>query len=108
MGIGVMGGGGGPAAATVTVNSVHMVHTDGEHTLQVVNRNGQRQLTVRDMAGNLVFEGPIDTEAQRQAVPAAIRGKLEALDALHINVQPPVAPQEPAAPQALPGPDPAP
>lgn len=55
-------------------------YSDGEHTLTVSARKGQRHLLARDASGKVVFEGPVQTPQQRQAVPKDIRRKLEKME----------------------------
>ena len=72
------------AAKAMQANTVaaafSMVMADGEHTLQVTMKDGKRHLTAKDAQGNVVFEGPIETEAERAAVPDAIRAKLDRME----------------------------
>ncbi len=57
------------------VSTVSM--SDGEHTLVVtVDQNG-RTLRATTRNGDMVFEGPIDTPEQIQALPAEIREKVQ-------------------------------
>lgn len=50
--------------------------SDSEHTLSLVSKDGSRHLQVLDSAGKTVFEGPVGTEVERQALPADIAKKL--------------------------------
>jgi hypothetical protein len=58
---------------------------DGEHTLTVTTTDGRRHLRAEDKDGKVLFEGPIDTEEQLQAVPPEIREKLKSLGAVIIE-----------------------
>ncbi len=62
--------------------------SDGEHALELkVNQDG-KHLIAQDNEGTVLFEGPIDTEQQRQAIPANLRGKLKTLeDSTKISVR---------------------
>ncbi|MBE3132393.1 MAG: PDZ domain-containing protein [Acidobacteria bacterium] len=69
-------------AASLTIS-------DGEHTLHITSRDGGRYLVARDKENHVVFEGPIETEAQRQAVPEDIRRKLDGLKVFATPLAPP-------------------
>jgi hypothetical protein len=64
-------------AATASTSSF----SDGEHTLTLTATDGQKHLMVKDRAGNLVFNGPVNAPAQRKEVPPDILKKLENLEA---------------------------
>ncbi len=51
-------------------------HTHAEHD---ADRSG-KHLTAKDRNGKILFDGPIDTEEQRAAMPEDIREKLEKLE----------------------------
>lgn len=74
--------GGAVGTATRAINTATRVHADGEHTLQLTERDGKRHLTARNRHGAIVFDGPVDTDEQRQRVPAEIRAKLDRLEAV--------------------------
>jgi hypothetical protein len=57
-----------------------MVMKDRDGSVEVTVRDGHRVLTAKAPNGNEVFNGPVDTPEQRQAVPEPFRGKLEALE----------------------------
>lgn len=54
---------------------VNLKDNDGE--IEVKLEDGKRTMVAKDPQGTVVFEGPIDTEAQRQAVPEPYRKKLD-------------------------------
>lgn len=83
--------GNGLSAASLTIS-------DGEHTLHITSRDGGRYLVARDKENRVVFEGPVETEAQRQAVPEDIRRKLDGLKVFAT----PLAPPEPWPEEAPP------
>jgi membrane-associated protease RseP (regulator of RpoE activity) len=55
---------------------------DDEHDLVLTTIEGRKTLVAKDAAGVEVFNGPVDTPEQRAALPAAVRLKLERLEAL--------------------------
>ena len=68
-------GGGNAFAAAAT-----MAMSDGEHTLNITTNEGGRVLVAKDSDGKVVFEGPIQTDEQRKAVPPEILAKLEKME----------------------------
>ena len=54
--------------------------SDGEHTLTVRADKGGKRLTAKDRAGKTLFDGPINTDAELQAVPAELREKLKGIE----------------------------
>lgn len=103
-----------PAPTTVLqVNRSVMVWNDGEHSLELTNNDDVRTLSVRDAQGAVLFQGPVESEEQRAAVPESVRGKLERLmnqvridheapRPREIRIVPP-APPAPGAPPPAPG-----
>ena len=67
-----------PDSVITTVNNseAHVMLTDRDGVMNVVSENGKRKLVAKDPAGAVAFEGPIDTDEQRQAVPEPFRSKL--------------------------------
>ena len=68
----------GPALRTHRARAA-MKDGDGEH--EITATDGQRVLTAKNAAGETIFTGPVDTPAQREAVPAPFREKLNAIEA---------------------------
>ncbi len=73
----IVTGPGGAAAATASMSM-----SDGEHTLEVTNRDGENYLVAKDVEGHVIFDGPIQTQEQREAVPPDVRRKLDRLAVL--------------------------
>ena len=65
---------------------------DGDHTLHLKGGRGERMLKVQDRKGNELFEGPVNTPAERDALPADIRHKLERLER-EVRMDPAPAPE---------------
>jgi hypothetical protein len=76
----------GPAEGGMSImvqgDKSQMMWTDKEHVLTLTSKDGKdKQLTVAESAtGKSIFSGPIDTEAQRKAVPKEILDKLKKLE----------------------------
>lgn len=79
------------------------VMNDGEHKIEYAITNGKKHLTVTDKEGVKVFDGPVNTEAERKEIPEPLRKKFDKLDQrmnLNIKIMPdPFAPgNDPPAP----------
>lgn len=53
---------------------------DDEGSIEMSMKNGQRELKIRDTDGNLLFEGPYDTDIDKAALPEEYRERVEKLD----------------------------
>ncbi|HKB89246.1 MAG TPA: hypothetical protein VKC60_01885, partial [Opitutaceae bacterium] len=71
---------GGPEATILNMNRVHIVYSDDDGSLEVKHSDTGRQLTAKDKQGKVVFEGPIDSDTDRKAVPDAVRTRLDNLE----------------------------
>jgi len=72
---------------------------DGEHVIEIRQTNDDKTLKVSDPDGNVIFDGPINTDEQRAAVPADVLEKVEKLEKranvrIQINRQAAPAPAE--------------
>jgi hypothetical protein len=54
-----------------------MIIKDNDHTLKIRVKNGEKHLVATDDNGQVVFDGPIQTDEQKKAVPAEVAEKLE-------------------------------
>ena len=59
-----------------------MVFKDDAGTLEISFDNGRKHLLARDANDREVFNGPVGTPAERQALPEAVRTRLEKLEKL--------------------------
>lgn len=53
---------------------------DDEGSIEMSMKNGQRELKIRDTEGNLLFEGPYDTDIDKAALPEKFRDRVKKLD----------------------------
>ena len=74
------------ATGSTVATAFSMTMADGEHTLTVEQRDGKRHLVAKDADGNVLFDGPIGTDAERARVPEAVRNKLDRM-APHVDVR---------------------
>ena len=66
------------AAATIKDNT-------GTYTL--TSANGKKTFKALDNNGEVLFEGPVNTDKERKEVPKEVRGKLEQLENVRKNQQ---------------------
>lgn len=59
----------------------NFVFSDNEGTVEVVASAGDRQLTVKDAKGAILFQGPINNDEQREKLPDAIKERLKKIEA---------------------------
>lgn len=57
-----------------------MKFVDEEGSIEMKMNNGQRELSIRDKEGNLLFEGPYDNDIDKVAVPEEYRERVERID----------------------------
>lgn len=76
----VLDGGGGMAVTNVN-GEIQKVWSDDQTVMNLTIKNGKPvTLVARDKAGKEIFNGPIDTEEQRKALPADLQQKLKSAD----------------------------
>jgi len=68
-------------AVTYHTRDAKLLMKDDSGEIEVSTRDGQRTLLAKNAAGELIFEGPIDTEEQRQTLPEELRKKVELINA---------------------------
>jgi len=74
----VMADGGGGMAVTNVNGEIQKVWSDNQTVMNLTIKNGKPvTLIARDKAGKEIFNGPIDTEEQRKALPADLQQKLK-------------------------------
>lgn len=75
--------------------------TDEKGSLEVAIRAGARTLVAKDPQGKTLFDGPVDTPEQRQAMPPSVRERfeqMETMDAVSFDAAPAIQPPSLAAP----------
>ena len=81
--------------------SVSIVAND-DGRVELRETNGDRRVTILDKAGVQQYEGPLNTPADREAIPEALRGRVEQAEASAgpKAVLPPLSPPAPVDPNA--------
>ena len=57
-----------------------MVQTDDDGTLHYTEKDGEKFLRATNPQGELVFEGPVNTEDERKSLPKGLLKRLKALE----------------------------
>lgn len=73
----------GPDAKTIHAKGIQVwtvARADDEHTLSLTGTPGDKRLVVKDKAGKVIFDGPVNTEEERKKVPAEVLKKLERME----------------------------
>ncbi|HEY3898618.1 MAG TPA: PDZ domain-containing protein [Chthoniobacter sp.] len=68
------------ALVTYNVANAKLVMKDDTGEIELATRDGKRTLAARNAKGETIFDGPIDTEEQRKALPEDVRKKLEVIE----------------------------
>jgi len=71
---------------------------DEQGEIEISNVDGKRVLVAKSPSGETIFDGPIETEEQRAALPESVREKIKRIDVRVDNAHSSVAPFPPPAP----------
>jgi len=71
---------------------------DEQGEIEISNVDGKRVLVAKNPGGETIFDGPIDTEEQRAALPESVREKIKRMDVRVNNSRPDRAPFPPPSP----------
>ena len=74
-------------ATILHMNDGNFAFSDDEGSIDVKASKGERQLTVKDKSGKVLFEGPINTDEQRANLPAEVKERLKKLDTMSIEFE---------------------
>ena len=61
-------------------NKSQMLVTDDEGTLEWSEENGKKSLRVTNPVGKILFDGPIDTDEERESLPPSVARRLEKME----------------------------
>lgn len=76
----------GQGASTIlNMAEGNFAFSDDEGSIDVVAKKGDRQLTVKDAQGKVVFQGPINTDEEREKLPPEVKGRLKKLDSVKVD-----------------------
>lgn len=85
----------------IDLGRAQIVFSDNNGEMKIETVDGKKILTARKPSGEMIFSGPIDSEADRAKMPAELRGRLEKLE---VTMPAPPAPPVPPVPPVPPAP----
>ena len=75
------------SSSFTTGNTSVMTMIDGNQRITVRGKEGEKHLKAFGEDGALIFEGPINTENERDALPDKVRVLLKRLETAHQHIQ---------------------
>lgn len=66
----------------------NFAYSDDEGSVEINSENDQRTLIVKDSAGKVLFNGPLNNDADREKLPADVAKRLDKLDLNTLNFEP--------------------
>jgi serine protease Do len=85
----------------IDLGKAEIVFSDAKGEMKIDSIDGKKQLTAKDPQGRLLFSGPVETEQDRDKMPADVRERFEKMKENDLPaLTPPVPPVPPAAPRA--------
>ena len=80
----------------IDLGKAEIVFSDAKGEMKIASVDGKKQLTAKDPQGRLVFSGPVETQQDRDKMPADVRERFEKLKENDLpTVMPPVSPLPP-------------
>jgi hypothetical protein len=73
----------GNSVTTLDGAKARLLMKDNDGEIEVSVDNGKRMLTAKDPTGAVVFNGPVNTDEERDAVPKVFRKKLDEIQVRH-------------------------
>ncbi|MDI1320524.1 MAG: PDZ domain-containing protein [bacterium] len=70
----------GKGSTILDLPKSNISYSDDEGSIEIKSNDTQRSLTVRNAKGEVAFSGPINTEEERDKLPAEVKQRLEKLD----------------------------
>lgn len=64
----------------IDLGKAQIVFSDGKGEMKIDSIDGKKQLTAKDPQGRLVFSGPVETNEDRDKMPAEVRQRFEKLE----------------------------
>ncbi len=77
----------GGGSSLLNMAEGNFVYSDDEGSIEIAAAKGQRELTVKDAKGNVTFQGPINTDEEREKLPAEVKKRLGKIDSATIDFE---------------------
>ncbi len=75
--------GSGSRSVNINPGNSSIVFSDDDGALDLTMKDGKKNLVAKNAKGEQVFAGPVNTPAEREAMPAAVRERLVRLESMH-------------------------
>ncbi len=72
----------GPVVRMLNINDGNVVFSDGEGMVELKSSEGIKHLLLKSPKGEVVFDGPVATEAQRAELSEAVKQRLEKVEGI--------------------------
>ncbi len=72
-----------PIARMVDVGRSNLVFSDEMGSLELKVTDGKKELVAKDPAGAVLFNGPVNTDEERKAMPEAVRARFEKMEGIN-------------------------
>ena len=72
----------GPVVRMLNINSGNVMFSDDEGAIELKTEGGEKRLVVKSTKGEVIFDGPVNTDEERQALDNAIRLRLEKVEGI--------------------------
>lgn len=77
----------GGGSSLLNMAEGNFVYSDDEGSIEIVASKGQRELTMKDAKGAVTFKGPINTDEEREKLPAEVKKRLGKIDSATIDFE---------------------
>jgi hypothetical protein len=77
----------GGGSSLLNMAEGNFAYSDDEGSIEVTASKGQRELTMKDTKGNVTFKGPINTDEDREKLPAEVKKRLGKIDSATIDFE---------------------
>ncbi|MBI2511375.1 MAG: PDZ domain-containing protein [Opitutae bacterium] len=77
----------GGGSSLLNMAEGNFAYSDDEGSIEITASKGQRDLTVKDAKGGVTFKGPINTDEEREKLPAEVKKRLGKIDSATIDFE---------------------
>jgi len=67
-------------ATVLDLASSNISYSDDDGSIEIKSENKQRNLTIKDAKGQVTFQGPVNSPAERESLPGEVKKQLEKLN----------------------------
>jgi hypothetical protein len=78
---------GGAGSTVLDLAAGNFVFSDDDGSVEVNATNGKRELTVKDKAGKVTFQGPINTPEEHAKLPPEVKARIDAIGGAELGAE---------------------